>query len=331
MRKFKIVLALLLCFCTFSSLIGCSIAPNRIKNEQQTETTNKDETVEKEEDKIILPKTLATYASHHMGKVTDITNDYFISDGYLYYFRPSGEIEEIRKVNGDTIIYAGNQNRLSTGLKEHIFITKDENGRQFVYNNRKTEDLDCSGIDFTNLMNIEFKDNEFILTYNDGSKTTYKYEYKPEENIQTLDIVNEEPAPTDQPKYLQPSLRLNKYEFKVKDENTLLHQSFADSKEREFLLPNGITVNDIKVMAYSQEANYRVFIQTKDEIYYYNNKTKDYTFKLHEELTNVYKENPDMKLGTITLMNANRKTYDSILVMVNNTIYMYNDPELNLK
>lgn len=162
MRKLKVVLALLLCFCTFSSLIGCSIVPDRIKNEQQTETTNKDETVEKEEGKIILPKTLATYASHHMGKVTDITNDYFISDGYLYYFRPSGEIEEIRKVNGDTIIYAGNSNRLSTGLKEHIFITKDENGRQFVYNNRKTEDLYMS-IDSSFSYIEKFYDHNVLL------------------------------------------------------------------------------------------------------------------------------------------------------------------------
>lgn len=97
-----------------------------------------------------------------MGKVTDITNDYFISDGYLYYFRPSGEIEEIRKVNGDTIIYAGNSNRLSTGLKEHIFITKDENGRQFVYNNRKTEDLYMS-IDSSFSYIEKFYDHNVLL------------------------------------------------------------------------------------------------------------------------------------------------------------------------
>lgn len=329
MKKYiKTVFFVILSLSILLSTTSCSIVPDRIKNQQQNEIV-KGETVT-EETTFQLPSSFATYASHYMGKVTDITNDYFIADEFLYYFKPSGAIEEVRKVNGDKIVYAGNTNRVSTGLKEHIFIIQDENGRQFIYNNRKTENLDCSGLDLTNLMNADYKNNEFTLTYSDGSKETYQYNIDETENIETLNMIEQTPASFTE-SFLQQSLRLNKYEFKIKNENTLLHQSFTDTKEREFVLPDGVKVEDIKIMAYSQEANYRVFIQTEDAVYYYNNRNKDYTFKLHKELTEVYKENPDMKLFTITLMNANTKTFDSIMVLVNNTIYMYNDPEHILK
>jgi len=312
MNKFiKTALSFTLCCCTLLSLFGCSATPN---NTPTAPSTNLETTKPEEKPENKYPN-LVPFATEYSGKITDAVNDYFIADGFLYYIRTDKEIQEIRKVKGSEIIFAGNDKRIFTGYSNHLYITKDEDNNAFMYVGEVIADCDANGVRFDLLGRGYLERGVLTLCYIDNTWTTYNYNG-------TLQKIKDDGDPMPEIVSLPCSLRLGIPEFRIKDERTLTHKGYGDLEYMEFVLPEGVVVSDIKSMSYSRERNYRVLLQTDDNIYYYNNRNKDYTFVLNEELTNFYKENPDMKLLNITQTG----NHDTMLIMAQNSLYIYNDP-----